>query len=217
MLEFFLGLVRLKYLCKYNYIVIIQLLYNNLEEKMIKWIILGAVVLVIIVYLISLYNSLVRKRNSVEEAFSTMDVYFKKRWDAIPNLVETVKGYAKHEAGLLENIVKLRTGVTYDSMTTNEKIEANKQLSAGLGKLFAVAESYPDLKSNTNFQDLSDKIIRVEDEIANARKYYNGTVREFNNKIQVFPNVIFAGMFGFKKFNMYEIDTAERENVKVEF
>lgn len=184
---------------------------------MIKWIILGAVLLVIIVYPISLYNSLVRKRNSVEEAFSTMDVYLKKRWESIPNLVETVKGYAKHEAGLLENIVKLRTGVTYDSMTTNEKIEANKQLSAGLGKLFAVAESYPDLKSNTNFQDLSDKITRVEDEIANARKYYNGTVREFNNKIQVFPNVIFAGMFGFKKFNMFEIDTAERQNVKVEF
>ena len=118
----------------------------------VLYVILGLVAFIAI-YLIVLYNALVKKRNIVDEAFSTMDVYLKQRWDAVPNLVETVKGYAKHEAGVLEGIVKLRTGVSYDNMSTNEKVEANKQLSQGLGKLFAVAEAYPELKSNSNFQD----------------------------------------------------------------
>ena len=181
-----------------------------------KWIIIGAIVLIIVVYLIGIYNSLVRQRNTVEEAFSTMDVYLKKRWDAIPNFVEIVKGYAKHEAETLEKIIKLRAG-SYDSMSTNEKIEANKELSRGLGKLLAVAEAYPDLKANSSYQDLSNKLSNMEDNIANARKYYNGAVKEFNNKIQIFPNVLFAGMFGFKKFSMFEIAQEERENVKVKF
>ena len=145
-----------------------------------------------------------------------MDVYLKKRWDAIPNFVEIVKGYAKHEAETLEKIIKLRAG-SYDSMSTNEKIEANKELSRGLGKLLAVAEAYPDLKANSSYQDLSNKLSNMEDNIANARKYYNGAVKEFNNKIQIFPNVLFAGMFGFKKFSMFEIAQEERENVKVKF
>ena len=183
---------------------------------MIGWIILAAVVLIIIIYIIGIYNSFIRKRNAIEESFSTMDVYLKKRWDLIPNLVETVKGYAEHESKVLEDLIKLRTGA-YDSMSNDEKIEANKQISQGLGRLFAVSEAYPDLKANTNFQDLSNQLSKVEEDIANSRKYYNGTVKEYNNTIQIFPNVIFAGMFGFKRIKMFEIESVERENVKVSF
>ena len=182
----------------------------------IGWIIFGVIALIVVIYLISLYNSLVRQRNTVEEAFSTMDVYLKQRWDAVPNFVEIVKGYAKHEAETLEKIIQIRAN-SYDGMSTNEKIEANKQLSQGLGKLLAVSEAYPDLKSNSNFQDLSNKLSKIENDIANARKYYNGAVKSFNNKVLVFPNVLFAGMFGFKRFEMFEIVETERENVKVKF
>jgi LemA protein len=184
---------------------------------MITWIIIGAIALLLVIYIVSVYNKFVKKRNKVEEAFSTMDVYMKKRWDMIPNLVETVKGYAKHEAKVLADVIALRGGASYDSLSTNEKIEANKKLSEGIGRLFAVAEAYPDLKANANFQDLSDELTRCEDEIASSRKYYNGSVREFNDSVEVFPNVIFAKMFGFKKYKMFEIDAKERENVKVEF
>lgn len=180
------------------------------------WIIVGAVLLLIVAWLIGLYNTLVRQRNAVEEAFSTMDVYLKQRWDAVPNFVEIVKGYAKHEAETLEKIIQIRSA-SYNSMSTNEKIEANKQLSQGLGKLLAVSEAYPDLKSNSNFQDLSNKLSGIEDSIAKARKYYNGSVKEFNNLIQVFPNNLVARLFGFTKFSMFEIAEQERENVKIKF
>ena len=179
------------------------------------WIIVGVVVLLLVMWLIGLYNKLVRQRNVVEEAFSTMDVYLKQRWDAIPNFVEIVKGYAKHEAETFEKVVKLRSG--YNNMSTNEKIEANKELSQGLGRLMAVAEAYPELKANSNFQDLSNKLQKVEDHIANARKYYNGSVKEFNNLIEVFPNNLVSGLFGFKRYSMFEIASQERENVKVKF
>ena len=179
-------------------------------------IILAVVIVVLVVYIISAYNSLVKKRNSCEEAFATMDVYLKQRWDTVPNFVEIVKGYAKHEAETLNNIVSLRTR-SYDSMSTNEKIEANKQLSQGLGKLFAVAEAYPDLKASANYQDLSNKLETVETHIANARKYYNASVRELNNAVEVFPKVIIAKMFGFTKMQMFEIDAKERQNVEVKF
>lgn len=171
---------------------------------------------VVVLYVVGLYNKLVKKKNDCEEAFSTMDVYLKQRWDAVPNFVETVKGVMKHEKDILKDITELRTK-SYDNMSTKEKIEANKQLSSGLGKLLAVAEAYPELKTNENFKDLNDKLEKVEDHIANARKYYNGSVRDFNNLVQVFPNFIFAKMFGFEKMQMFEIEAQERENVKVKF
>jgi len=150
------------------------------------WIIIGVIVVALIGYFIAKYNTLVRKKNECEEAFATMDVYLKQRWDVVPNFIEIVKGYAKHEAETLNNIVKLRTD-SYESLSTNEKIEANKQLSQGLGKLLAVAEAYPDLKSSANFQDLSTKLETVETNIANARKYYNASVKEYNNAL--FPYI----------------------------
>ena len=179
-------------------------------------IILIAVVVLIGLYLMSSYNKFVRLVNMVEEAFATMDVYLKKRWDLIPNLVNTVKGYAKHEQETLEGVIGLRTG-SYDSLSPEEKIEANKQLSAGISKIMAIAEAYPDLKANQNFMDLSNQLTGVENDIANSRKYYNAVVKKYNDAIMVFPANIVASIFKFGAKKMFEIDSTERENVKVEF
>ena len=183
----------------------------------IGWIGIGvAVVASIVGFFIAKYNGLVKKKNECEEAFATMDVYLKQRWDSVPNFVETVKGYAKHEVESLKEITSLRTN-TYNNMSASEKIEANKQLSQGLGKLLAVAEAYPDLKSSENFKDLTQKLENVENHISNARKYYNAAVKEYNNAVQVFPGSVIAKMFKFEKMQMFEIEAQERENVKVKF
>ena len=179
-------------------------------------IIIGIIVLVLILWLIRSYNSLVNLRNRVEEAFSTMDVYLKKRFDLIPNIVETVKGYAKYESETLEKIIKLR-GESYNSMSTEEKVETNNKLSNEIGKLLAVAENYPDLKASENFRDLTKQLSSIEADIANARKYYNAVVREMNNKVQMFPTNIVAGIFNFKTYSMFKANEEERENVKVQF
>ena len=180
------------------------------------YIIIGIVVVLLILYFVSTYNTFVRLKNTVEEAFSTMDVYLKQRWDLIPNIVETVKGYAKHEKSTLEEVIKLRN-TAYDQMSPDEKLEANKSLSQGITKIMALAESYPDLKANENFKDLSQQLTKVEADIANARKYYNAVVRKFNDKVEMFPSNIVAKLFHYKKEKMFEIQEAERENVKVEF
>ena len=150
-----------------------------------------AIVVVLLLLVFTTYNSFVKLNNKVEEAFSTMDVYLKKRWDLIPNIVETVKGYAKHEKSTLEEVINLRNS-SYDKMNTNDKVETNNKLSQGISKLMAIAESYPELKANENFKDLSNQLTRVEDDIANARKYYNGTIRIYNNKVEMFPSNIIA-------------------------
>ena len=175
-----------------------------------------AVVVVLLLLVFTTYNSFVKLNNKVEEAFSTMDVYLKKRWDLIPNIVETVKGYAKHEKSTLEEVINLRNS-SYDKMNTNDKVEVNNKLSQGISKLMAIAEAYPDLKANENFKDLSSQLTKVEDDIANARKYYNGTVRIFNDKVQMFPSNIIAGIFSYKAKKMFEANENERENVKVNF
>ncbi len=179
------------------------------------YIIIGIVVLLII-YIIALYNSFVQLNNKVDEAFSTMDVYLKKRWDLIPNIVETVKGYAKHEKETLEKVISLRNSA-YENMSDEEKIKANEQLTSGINKIMALAEAYPDLKANENFKDLSNQLTKVEEDIANSRKYYNGVVRIYNDKVKMFPSNIFAGLFGYKAKEMFETAAAERENIKVEF
>lgn len=173
-----------------------------------------AIIVLILIYFGLTYNSLVKLSNTVKEAFSTMDVYLKKRWDLIPNIVETVKGYAKHEKSTLKEIIELRNS-TYDNMTTNEKVTVNSELSQEINKLMAIAESYPDLKANENFKDLSKQLTKVEDDIANSRKYYNGAVRIFNDKVQMFPSNIVAGILGFKEQKMFEVNKTERENAKV--
>ncbi|MEG0077521.1 LemA family protein [Anaerorhabdus sp.] len=181
------------------------------------WIIIGIIVAVILVWAISSYNSFITWKNKVEEAFSTMDVYLKKRYDMIPNLVETVKGYAKHESETLEAVISARNKAA--SATTIEgKIEAEKGLSGVLGRLFALTESYPDLKANQNFIELQTQIKQMEEEIANSRKYYNGVVKEFNTRCETFPSNLVASIFGFKKQPMFVVtDEVQRENVKVQF
>ena len=177
--------------------------------------IIAAIVILLFIYILISYNSLVKLGNSVKEAFSTMDVYLKKRWDLIPNIVETVKGYAKHEKETLESVVKLRNSA-YDKMSQDDKITANDQITGALSKLMALSESYPDLKANQNFLDLSSQLAKIEDDIANARKYYNAVVKNMNNKVQMFPSNIISKLFGFHEQKMFEISEKEKENVKVE-
>lgn len=175
-----------------------------------------AIIVVVALWFMTMYNSFVKLNNKVEEAFATMDVYLKKRFDLIPNLVETVKGYAKHESETLEKVVAARTSVQ-SAGSPEEKFEAENQLTGTLRTLFAVAESYPDLKANQNFINLQETLNSTEGEIAQSRKYYNAVVRDFNNKVQMFPSSIVAGMFGYTKKPMFEIDEAQRENVQVKF
>jgi LemA protein len=177
------------------------------------YIVIG-IIAVLLVYVLASYNSLVNLRNRVQEAFATMDVYMKKRWDLIPNIVESVKGYATHEKETLESIVNLRSNA-YDKMAQDDKIAADGQIMGALSKLMALAESYPDLKANQNFMQLSTELSKVEEDIANSRKYYNAVVRNYNNAVQMFPSNIVSTVFGFKEMAMFE--TADRENVKVQF
>lgn len=179
------------------------------------WIyIIITIIVLIVIYALAIYNSFVQLNNKVKEAFSTMDVYLKKRWDLIPNIVETVKGYANHEKATLKEVVELRNSA-YEKMSDQEKIKTNEQLSSGINKIMALAEAYPELKANENFKDLSNQLTKIEDDIANSRKYYNGVVRIYNNKVEMFPSNIFAGLFGYKSKAMFEVSANERENVKV--
>lgn len=182
-----------------------------------KWLIVIGVVLLLIVVVISMYNGLVKLRNMVEEAFSTMDVYLKKRYDLVPNLVNTVKGYASHEKETLEAVISARNAAV-DSSNPEARLEAENQLTQTIGRLFALSESYPDLKANQNFMDLQKQLQSLEAEIAQSRKYYNGIVRQYNIKTQTVPTNIIANMFGFEKKPLFEVqDEVERQNVNVEF
>lgn len=174
-----------------------------------------AVIALIALYIMVQYNKFVKLNNMVKEAFSTMDVYLKKRWDLIPNLVEVVKGYAKHESNVLEEVVKLRN-LSYDQMTLTDKINTNQKLTASLLKIMTATENYPDLKASQNFWDLSNKLSKIEDEIANSRKYYNAVVKNLNIKIEMFPSNLVAKMFNFKLSKMFEADISEKNNIKVE-
>lgn len=179
-------------------------------------IIVLAVVAVLVLWIISSYNGLVKLRNRVKDQWAQIDVQLKRRFDLIPNLVETIKGYTKHESETLENVVKARN--TYLSATTPEdQMKANGELTQAISKLFALTEAYPDLKANSNFVKMQDDLKETEDKIAYARQFYNDTVLRYNNKVEVIPTNIIAGLFGFKKEAFFEAQGAERENVKVQF
>ena len=186
---------------------------------MTTWIIVGVIVLIVIlliVWVISTYNRLVDLRNRVKDQWAQIDVQLKRRFDLIPNLVETVKGYTKHESETLESVIKARN--TYVSATTPEgQMKADGELEQAISKLFALAESYPDLKANTNFQHLQTELTETESKIASARQFYNDTVLVYNNKIEMVPSNIIAGIFKFKQETFFEADAAERENVQVKF
>ena len=183
---------------------------------MIIGLIIGAVVLILIIFFISTYNGFVRLRNKAEEAFATMDAYLKKRWDLIPNLVETVKGYASHEKETLEAVINARNM----AMGSNgmAELQANENaLVAGLKSLFALSEAYPDLKANENFINLQDQLQAVENDILQSRKYYNAVVKSFNTRRELFPASIIAGMMDLEKKEYFEIDDSERGSVRVSF
>ena len=171
---------------------------------------------IIAIFVIGIYNSLVKLKVLVDEAWSGIDVQLKRRYDLIPNLVETVKGYAKHEKELFEKVTKLRSSaMSAESIEEKGKLEG--QLSSTLKTLFAVAENYPELKANENFMKLQDELSAIEEEVQGARRYYNGAVRDFNTKIQVFPNNLLAGMLGFKVREFFEAEEEAKKAVKVDF
>ncbi len=178
-------------------------------------IILGFIVL-IGVLAAAYYNQFVTLRNKSDEAFSTMDVYLKKRYDLIPNLVETVKGYATHEQETLERVTQARN-MAIQANNFQERQQQENMLSGTLKSLFALSENYPDLKANTNFLDLQNQLQKLEEDIAQSRKYYNGVVKVFNTKIQVFPANLAAMMLGFHTYPYFMADRQERENVQVQF
>lgn len=175
------------------------------------------IVIIIICWAISARNAFVRMENQYEEAFHNIDIYLKKRYDLIPNLVETVKGYAKHESGTFESVVAARSKAQ-NASTPAEKIEANAELTQTMRNFNMVMERYPELKANTNFLDLQNQLKNIEYELANVRKYYNATVKQFNTKIRTFPASIIAGKMKLEKQPYFELDSVEeRQNVKVSF
>ncbi len=181
----------------------------------------GMIVLVIlvllIIWLVGSYNGFVTLRNRTEEAFSAMDVSLKKRYDLVPNIVETVKGYAAHEKDTLQKVIEARN-MAMTATTPEDKIAGENILTGSLRSLFAISENYPELKANQNFLELQNQLSRIEEEIAGSRRYYNGVVNKFNTKIELFPGNILAGLFGFRRKPMYEVNNEqERENIKVSF
>jgi LemA protein len=181
--------------------------------------VLGGIVGVLVILfmaVISAYNKLVKFRNLMKEGWSGIDVFLKKRHDVVPNLVETVKGYAAHEKGTFEEITRYRSEAM-QAKSAASQIESENQLGKALVNLMAVAENYPDLKANTNFLELQKQLSELENDLEKARRYYNGTVRENNIYVEQFPTNIIAGMFKFEKGLFFEIDSAERTTPQVSF
>ena len=191
-----------------------------MSTGVILGIVFGAIALVaiiIVIWAIAVYNAFVRLRNGIEEAFSTMDVYLKKRYDLIPNLVETVKGYAKHENEALTNIIAARNAAM-TATDPQERMEKENVLNGTMRSLFALNESYPQLKADTHFTEMMNELRSIEDEITSSRKYYNGIVKQYNTKREVFPTSIIANWKKFEKKPLFEVDAPEeRKNVKVQF
>ena len=179
--------------------------------------ILSVIVLVLVIYVILIYNKFITKNNLCEEGWSGINVQLKRRYDLIPNLVSTVKGYSKHESDVLTNVIELRNKAM-GATNIEDKNNFENQLSLGLKNLFALSESYPDLKASQNFLSLQSSLMEIEDNIQNARRYYNATVRDFNTLIQAFPSNIIASKFNFKQKQYFELESnLEKSNPKVEF
>ena len=186
-------------------------------KKHLGWIIPAIIVVIIIFWGIGGYNGMVSLDEGVQNKWADVETQYQRRADLIPNLVNTVKGYAEHEKSTFDAITKLRSK-SYDSMSANEKVETNQALGGMLGTLIATAEAYPELKANQNFLELQKNLNELENDIADSRKYYNGCVRQMNTAVESFPSNIIAGMFHFEKYRMYEVDDAsERQNVVVDF
>lgn len=186
--------------------------------NMALWIIIGIIV-ILAFWIIGMYNGFVKAKIKIDNSWSDIHVFLKKRFDLIPNLVNTVKGYAAHESQTLEKVVQARNAAAaVPSNDVQAAAQANQQLSGALRSLFAVAEAYPDLKANQNFLELQQALQNIETDLGNARRYYNATVRDYNTSIQQFPGVILANMTGFKPREFFELENqAEAQNVEVKF
>ena len=185
---------------------------------MIPMYLLFGIVILIAILLIAVFNRFVKNRNLVKDAWSNIDVALKRRYDLIPNLVETVKGYAKHEKSTLEDVINARNAaMQVPKGDINGQIKAENQLQQTLRSIFALGEAYPDLKANVNYLDLQEKLNVIEENLERSRRYYNGTVRENNTYGESFPGVLFAGMFNYQNFDYFETEQVSRENVKVDF
>ena len=178
--------------------------------------VIAAVIAIIVLFVIGMYNGLVRARLRVKEAWSGIDVQLKRRASLVPNLVETVKGYAQHEREVFENVTRARS-MLQQAGTPGQAAEANNMLTQTLRSLFAVAEAYPDLKANQNFLDLQRELSDIEEKIAYARQFYNSNVLSYNTKTETFPSVIFANMFNFDPAEFFEAEEEARQDVKVDF
>ncbi len=183
---------------------------------MVPLLIILAIVAVLVIFVIMLYNSLVSLRNRIENAWAQIDVQLKRRYDLIPNLVETVKGYATHEQETLEKVIQARN-MAVSATGVEGQAEAENMLTGALKSLFAVSEAYPDLKANQSFLQLQEELTGTEGRIAYARQFYNDSVFKYNTKIQSFPAVIIAGMFGFSEREYFETDDESRGPVQVQF
>lgn len=182
----------------------------------IALIVIVVIVVILVIALIAMYNNFVRLRNKVDNAWAQVEVQLQRRFDLIPNLVETVKGYAKHESGTLEAVTQARSQVA-SAGTPEERMKAENFLTDTLRSLFAVAEAYPDLKANQNFQQLQSQLEDTEDKISYMRQSYNDVVMDYNNAIQTFPAVLFAGMFGFKQRASFDAEESAATAPKVQF
>lgn len=181
----------------------------------LPWVLVIAAVAVAF-WLIGVYNGLIALRNKTDEAWSDIDVQTKRRYDLIPNLVETVKGYAAHESGTFEKVVQARSAAM-NAANPHDKAVAENMLTDTLKSLFALSENYPELKANVNFLDLQKTLTDIEEKIQASRRFYNGMVRDFNTKIQVFPNNLVAGMLSFTAREFFEAEEAAKQNVQVKF
>lgn len=179
-------------------------------------IIIAIVVVLIVLFTIITYNNLIKAKNNVENSFSQIDTQLQRRFDLIPNLVETVKGISEHEKEIVEKISASRTGYM-NANTSGEKLEMNNQLTSSLRSLFAIVENYPEVKANENFSKLQDELSKTEDKVMYSRQFYNDAVTIYNNKLQVFPNNIVGAIFGFKKETLFNVDKETREVPKVQF
>lgn len=182
---------------------------------MFEWII-GGIVLVVLVFIVFLFNGLIRARNNVNNAWSQIDVQLTKRFDLVPNLVETVKGYAKHERSVFEKVSEARS-MMLGAKGVQDKAKANNMLTSALKTIFAVAEAYPKLEASANFKELQEELSDIEGKIAYARQFYNDSVLEYNNSIQVFPNNVLAGPLGFTQKEFFQTEAEGRKPVKVKF
>ncbi len=184
---------------------------------MLLYVVLGLVVILLLVF-ITVFNRFAKNRNLVKDAWSNIDVALRRRYDLIPNLVETVKGYAAHEKTTLEAVINARNqAMQVPAGDINAQIKAENQFQQTLRSIFALAEAYPDLKANTNFLDLQSKLNEIEENLERSRRYYNGSVRENNTYGESLPGVLFAGMLKYQHFDFFETDEVSRENVKVDF